>query len=198
MGLGIVAALLGYLLGAIPFGLLLTRMAGLGDIRQVGSGNIGATNVLRTGNKPLALATLLLDAGKGGLAVFVARWFGLDETMAMIAGASAFLGHVFPVWLKFKGGKGVATFIGTIAALHWPVAVAFVGTWLFVAVLFRMSSLAALVAAVLTPLYASIDSGRNLAIACALMAALILYRHRENIVRILHGTEPRIGGKKPV
>jgi acyl phosphate:glycerol-3-phosphate acyltransferase len=198
MGLSIIAAVLGYLLGAIPFGLVLTRMAGLGDIRQVGSGNIGATNVLRTGNKPLALATLLLDAGKGALAVVIARWFGLDETTAMIAGAAAFLGHVFPVWLKFKGGKGVATFIGTVAALCWPVALALVGTWLLVAALFRISSLAALVAALLTPLYAWIVVGWDLSIVCALMAVLIVFRHRENIVRLLQNKEPRIGDKKPV
>jgi acyl phosphate:glycerol-3-phosphate acyltransferase len=197
MVMSLIAALLGYVLGSVPFGLVLTRMAGLGDIRAVGSGNIGATNVLRTGNKPLALATLLLDAGKGALAVFVARWFGLDETTAMIAGAAALLGHVFPVWLKFKGGKGVATFIGTVAALSWPVALALVGTWLLMAALFRISSLAALVAAILTPLYAWIVIGWDLSLVCALMAVLILFRHRENILRLLKNREPRIGDKKP-
>jgi acyl phosphate:glycerol-3-phosphate acyltransferase len=190
------AAVLGYLLGSIPFGLVLTRLAGLGDIRSIGSGNIGATNVLRTGNKGLALATLLLDAGKGALAVFVARWLGLDETVAMIAGVAAFLGHVFPVWLKFKGGKGVATFIGTVAALCWPVALAVVGTWLLVAALFRISSLSALVAAALAPLYGWIVIGWDLAIACALMSLLIFFRHHENIRRIFTGTEPKIGAKK--
>ncbi len=194
--LTLAAAILGYLLGSIPFGLVLTRMAGLGDIRGIGSGNIGATNVLRTGNKPLALATLLLDAGKGALAVLVARWLGNGETVAMVAGGAAFLGHLFPVWLKFRGGKGVATFMGTVAALCWPVALATAGTWLLVAALFRMSSLAALVAAILTPLYAWIVIGKDLSLVCALMALLILVRHHENIGRILKGTEPKIGAKK--
>jgi glycerol-3-phosphate acyltransferase PlsY len=194
--LSTLAAVLGYLLGSIPFGLVLTRLAGLGDIRSIGSGNIGATNVLRTGNKGLALATLLLDAGKGALAVYVARWFGLGETTAMIAGAAAFLGHLFPVWLKFKGGKGVATFIGTVAALCWPVALAVVGTWLLVAALFRISSLSALVAALLAPLYGWIVIGWDMALVCAAMAALIIVRHHENIRRIFAGTEPKIGAKK--
>ncbi len=194
--LTLIAAVLGYLLGSIPFGLLLTRMAGLGDIRSIGSGNIGATNVLRTGNKPLALATLLLDAGKGALAVLFARWLGYGDTVAMVAGGAAFLGHLFPVWLKFRGGKGVATFMGTVAALCWPVALATAGTWLLVAALFRMSSLAALVAAILTPLYAWIVIGKDLSLVCALMALLILVRHHENIGRILKGTEPKIGAKK--
>ncbi len=196
MGLNILAAILGYLLGSIPFGLILTRAAGLGDIRSIGSGNIGATNVLRTGNKGLALATLLLDAGKGAIAVFAVRWFGLDETAAMIAGAAAFLGHVFPVWLKFQGGKGVATFIGTVAALCWPVALATVGTWLLMAALFRMSSLSALVAAALTPLFAWLVIGWDLAFVCGLMALLIFIRHHENIKRILKGQEPKIGAGK--
>jgi acyl phosphate:glycerol-3-phosphate acyltransferase len=196
MVLSVAAAILGYLLGSIPFGLVLTRLAGLGDIRSIGSGNIGATNVLRTGNKGLALATLLLDAGKGALAVVIARWFGLGETIAMIAGAAAFLGHLFPVWLKFKGGKGVATFMGTVAALCWPVALAVAGTWLLTAALFRMSSLSALVAAVFAPLYAWIVIGWDLALVCAAMAVLIVIRHHENIRRIFAGTEPKIGAKK--
>jgi acyl phosphate:glycerol-3-phosphate acyltransferase len=192
----LLAAVAGYLLGAIPFGLVLTRMAGLGDIRDIGSGNIGATNVLRTGNKGLALATLLLDAGKGALAVVVARALVPDETIALIAGGAAFLGHVFPVWLKFKGGKGVATFIGTLAALSWPVALAVVGTWLLMAALFRISSLSALVAAALAPVYAWIVADAKMALVCALMAFLIFIRHHENIRRIFAGTEPRIGKKK--
>lgn len=196
MGSGIIAACLGYLLGSIPFGLVLTRLAGLGDIRTIGSGNIGATNVLRTGSKGLALATLLLDVGKGALAVLVARWLDFDEMTAMIAGGAAFLGHLFPVWLKFKGGKGVATFIGTVAVLCWPVALATIGTWLLIAALFRISSLAAMVAAALTPLYAWIVIGWDLAIVCAIMSVLIFIRHQANIARILTGTEPKIGALK--
>jgi acyl phosphate:glycerol-3-phosphate acyltransferase len=196
MGFNLLAALLGCLLGSIPFGLLLTRAAGLGDIRSIGSGNIGATNVLRTGNKGLALATLLLDAGKGALAVIVARWLNFSEATAMIAGAGAFLGHVFPVWLKFKGGKGVATFIGTAAALSWPVALATLGAWLITAAIFRISSLAALVAAALTPLFAWILHGPALAGITALMSVLIFVRHHENIARLLKNQEPRIGGGK--
>jgi acyl phosphate:glycerol-3-phosphate acyltransferase len=196
-GLGLMAglALLGYVLGSIPFGLLLTRMAGLGDIRAIGSGNIGATNVLRTGNKVLAAATLLLDALKGVAAVLIARALtgGEDFTAPALAGAMAFLGHCFPVWLKFQGGKGVATFIGIIFALAWPVGIAFGLTWLLVAFCFRISSLAALVAAVVTPLYGYAAEGTAMALACALMAAIILWRHQANLQRLWAGTEPKIG-----
>ncbi len=183
----------GYFLGSIPFGLLLTRMAGLGDIRAVGSGNIGATNVLRTGNKALALATLLLDGGKGAVAVILARALGGDETIAMAAGVAAFLGHLFPIWLRFKGGKGVATFIGTLFALGWPVALTVCGTWLVTVALFRMSSLGALVAALLAPLYTWLIFGLPLAVGVAIMSALIFYRHKDNMIRIFSGSEPKIG-----
>jgi acyl phosphate:glycerol-3-phosphate acyltransferase len=188
----------GYFLGSIPFGLLLTRMAGLGDIRAVGSGNIGATNVLRTGNKALALATLLLDGGKGAAAVLIARAVSGDESLAIAAGAAAFLGHLFPIWLRFKGGKGVATFIGTLFALAWPAALAICGTWLVTVALFRMSSLGALVAALLAPLYAWLIYGMPLAGAVAVLSALIFYRHQDNITRIFSGTEPKIGAPKTI
>jgi glycerol-3-phosphate acyltransferase PlsY len=187
----------GYLLGSIPFGLLLTRMAGLGDIRNIGSGNIGATNVLRTGNKKLALATLLLDGAKGAVAVFLARWFFFDPNLAVIAGACAFLGHIFPVWLKFKGGKGVATALGTWLALAWPIGVLACLTWLIVAVIFRYSSLSALLAVALAPVYAIWLGTPALIVFGILVAVLCWIRHHENIRRLLKGEEPKIGKKKP-
>ncbi|HYM32129.1 MAG TPA: glycerol-3-phosphate 1-O-acyltransferase PlsY [Candidatus Cybelea sp.] len=197
------AALLGgYLLGSIPFGLLLTKLAGLGDIRRFGSGNIGATNVLRTGRKDLAAATLLLDGAKGAAAVLIAqRWFGPD--LALIAAVGAFLGHLFPVWLRFKGGKGVATFLGIVLALAFPIGLMACATWLAVAALFRFSSLAALAAAALTPVYMWALSGQiwsggstPLAELTAILAALVFIRHHENIRRLVTGQEPRIGAKK--
>ena len=185
------AAILGYLLGSIPFGLVLTRLAGLGDIRKVGSGNIGATNVLRTGRKGLAAATLLLDGGKGAVAVLLGREFGPD--MAALAGAGAFLGHCFPVWLRFKGGKGVATFLGVMLAIAWPVGLACCLTWLAAAALLRWSSVAALSAAALGPLYAwLLADWRQMALA-AFLALLIFIRHHANIRRLLKGDEPKIG-----
>lgn len=187
-------ASIGYLLGSIPFGLVITRALGLGDLRQIGSGNIGATNVLRTGNRPAALATLLLDSGKGAVAVLLARWLAGPEA-ALIAGAAAFLGHLFPVWLGFKGGKGVATFLGTLIALDWRLGLAACGIWLLAALVGRISSLSALVAAALTPLLALGLEGGRMAAVTAFMAALIFLRHRANIARILAGTEPRIGKK---
>ena len=191
----IAAAVLGYLLGSIPFGLLLTRMAGLGDIRDIGSGNIGATNVLRTGNKGLALATLLLDAGKGAAAVLIAR--AVSDDLAVIAGACAFLGHLFPVWLKFKGGKGVATALGTWIALAWPVGLLACATWLIVALIFRYSSLSALLAVALAPVYA-IWLGSPAQIWFGIGVAILVWiRHHENIRRLLKGEEPKIGKKKP-
>jgi glycerol-3-phosphate acyltransferase PlsY len=195
----LIAAIVGgYLLGSIPFGLLLTRMAGLGDIRSIGSGNIGATNVLRTGNKKLALATLLLDGAKGAAAVFLARWFFLDPDLPVIAGAAAFLGHVFPVWLKFKGGKGVATALGTWLALAWPVGLLACLTWLIVAFVFRFSSLSALLAVALAPVYA-IWLGTPALIWFGIGVAILCWiRHHENIRRLLKGEEPKIGKKKPV
>lgn len=192
--LGLVAVL-GYLLGSIPFGIVITRMLGLGDLRQIGSGNIGATNVLRTGNKGAALATLLLDAGKGGIAVLLARAL-VGEDAAQIAGGAAFIGHLFPVWLGFRGGKGVATFLGTLLALAWPVGLAACATWVAAAGLFRISSLSALVAAVLAPAWAAL-LGESHAIALTmLMGVFVLVRHASNIRRILDGTEPRIGKGK--
>ena len=189
----ILAALGGYLLGSVPFGLVITRALGLGDLRQIGSGNIGATNVLRTGNKGAALATLLLDSGKGAIAVLLARWLG-GESAALVAGAAAFLGHLFPVWLGFRGGKGVATFIGTALALFWPVGLIACGLWLASAALIRISSLSALVAATGAPVMALVFGLRGLALALGFMAVLIFVRHRANIQRLLAGTEPRIGG----
>ena len=184
---------MGYLLGSIPFGLVIARALGLGDLRKIGSGNIGATNVLRTGNKGAALATLLLDSGKGAIAVLIARHFGGD-TAAMLAGGAAFLGHCFPIWLGFKGGKGVATFLGTLIALHWPLGLIACGVWLLTAVVSRISSLSALLAAALSPVFAW-GLGRTDLIAVSLfMAVLIFVRHRANIQRLLAGTEPRIGG----
>jgi acyl phosphate:glycerol-3-phosphate acyltransferase len=187
-------ALLAYLLGSIPFGVLITRALGLGDLRAIGSGNIGATNVLRTGNKAAAAATLLLDAGKGAAAVLLARHFA-GETAAMVAGLAAFLGHLFPVWLGFRGGKGVATFLGVTLALAWPAGLAACATWLAVAFAFRFSSLAALVAAAATPLWLAL-LGRSDAVWLGLaLAALVFLRHHANIRRLLAGAEPRIGGR---
>lgn len=198
------AAVGGYLLGSIPFGVILTRLATGEDVRSIGSGNIGATNVLRTGRKDLALATLLLDAGKGAAAFLIAQaLFPGVPAIAAVAGGAAFLGHLFPVWLGFKGGKGVATFMGLLLAAAWPLGLMAIATWLIVAVLFRMSSFAALVAALASPLLALLPlplaglpaSGPVLALALA-SAILIWLRHHENIARILKGTEPRIGAKK--
>jgi glycerol-3-phosphate acyltransferase PlsY len=191
----IAAAVLGYLLGSIPFGLLLTRMAGLGDIRKIGSGNIGATNVLRTGNKGLALATLLLDGAKGAVAVLIARYF--DPYLAVIAGAGAFIGHIFPVWLKFKGGKGVATALGTLLALTWEVGLLCCLTWLVVAFVLRYSSLSALLAIALSPVYAFFLGTMPQVWLGIGLAILVWIRHHENIRRLLKGEEPKIGKKKP-
>lgn len=194
----ILAALVGgYLLGSIPFGLVICRLAGLGDIRDIGSGNIGATNVLRTGRKGLALATFLGDALKGTVAILVARWL-FGENAAMAAAVGAFLGHVFPVWLGFKGGKGVATYIGCLLGLFWPAALAFAGVWLAMAFTFRISSLSALMASAVIPigLWATGLASGPLALVLAALAVLVWYRHQENIRRILAGTEPKIGKKK--
>lgn len=190
------AVALGYLLGSIPFGLVFTRLAGLGDIRDIGSGNIGATNVLRTGNRWVALATLVADGGKGAAAVLLARYLAGD-TLAVLAGAGAFVGHIFPVWLRFKGGKGVATFLGLTLALSLAVGAAACATWLVTAAVTRFSSLSALVAATLAPLYFW-WFGQVFVVPFAIFfAALIFLRHRDNIRRLLAGTEPRIGaGRK--
>lgn len=182
-----------YGLGSIPFGLILTKLAGLGDIRRIGSGNIGATNVLRTGRKGLAAATLLLDGGKGALAVLLARWLAADELAPLIAGVFAFLGHLYPVWLRFKGGKGVATAIGLWLALAWPVGLGACALWLLTAYLGRRSSLAALVAIGLTPVLAFSFATLSDALAALPVSILVFWRHRENIRRLLAGTEPKIG-----
>lgn len=201
----ILAALGGYLLGSVPFGLVLTRVAGVGDIRQIGSGNIGATNVLRTGRKDLALATLLLDAGKAGAALLLARLFAemggysddMQRQLGLVAGAAAFLGHCFPVWLSFKGGKGVATFFGVLLAGIWPIGFVAGITWLAVAIIFRFSSLAALCAAAIAPLMALIAGFTWYEVAfTVLLAVLIFWRHSTNIARLMAGTEPKIGDKK--
>jgi glycerol-3-phosphate acyltransferase PlsY len=185
----------GYLLGSIPFGLLLTRMAGLGDVRQIGSGNIGATNVLRTGRKGLAAATLLLDAGKGAAAVLIAKMWGPD--MALVAAFGAVVGHLFPVWLGFKGGKGVATTLGVLLALSLPVGAACCALWLLVAGVFRYSSLAALFAVGAAPLLSWFLLGDlQMVQLTAVLAALVWLRHHENIRRLLKGEESKIGRKK--
>ena len=191
-----IAALLSYLLGSIPFGLVLCRMFGYGDIRKIGSGNIGATNVLRTGNKTLAAITLLLDSGKGAIAVLLALYF-VDFNAAMISAFAALLGHLFPVWLKFKGGKGVATTLGTLLALKWPLGLAACGIWLISALLFRYSSLSALIAVGAMPLVSHYLYGDpNLSGLCAAIAALVYIKHRENIKRLFTRQEPKIGKKK--
>jgi acyl phosphate:glycerol-3-phosphate acyltransferase len=187
----VLALAFGYLLGSIPFGLLLTRVAGGPDIRAVGSGNIGATNVLRTGRKGLAAATLLCDALKGTIAVLITAHFG--TAAALIAGLGAFLGHLFPVWLKFKGGKGVATYIGVLTGLYWPSALLFCGMWLAVAAMFRYSSLAALIASALTPLGLWLFGLPNVAAVFLLLTVLLWVMHRENIARLFNGTEGKIG-----
>ncbi|USG60139.1 glycerol-3-phosphate 1-O-acyltransferase PlsY [Sneathiella marina] len=200
------AVIVGYFIGSIPFGLVLTKLAGLGDVRKIGSGNIGATNVLRTGNKGLALATLLLDGGKGALVVLLAYTY-LTQDYAVLAGGGAFLGHLFPVWLKFKGGKGVATFIGIMFAISWPAGLAVGITWLLVAFTLRYSSLSALISAALAPAYlyglmvlspignSYFGDVQRIEFA-GVMAVLIFVRHYQNIGRLLKGTEPRIGKKK--
>lgn len=189
------ALILGYLLGSIPFGLIFTRLSGAGDIRQVGSGGTGATNVLRTGKYGAAAATLLFDAAKGVAAVLIAGHLW-GETAAAIAAVGAVLGHLFPAWLGFKGGKGVATSLGILLALYWPVALASLATWLVVAVATRISSLSALAAAVAAPIYMFLWGQEAFAIATLIIALLVLIAHRDNIKRLLAGTEPRIGKSK--
>ena len=191
----LMAATGGYLLGSIPFGLVLTRLAGLGDIREIGSKNIGATNVLRTGRKDLAAATLILDAGKAGMAALLFT-FLFGTTAGLVAGGAAFLGHCFPVWLGFKGGKGVATFYGTLFAVAWPVGILAALTWIGMAMMLRISSLSALVAAAAAPLIAYAFGRPGVAVLCLFLAALIYWRHRANISRLLAGEEPMIGAKK--
>ncbi len=195
----IAAIAAGYLIGSIPFGLVLTRMAGLGDIRRIGSGNIGATNVLRTGNKLLAAATLLLDGGKGALVVLVvSRNWGVVGFMdaGLFAGLATVLGHNFPVWLKFRGGKGVATTMGVLLGSLFPVGVVACGAWLLTAVVFRYSSLAALVALTAAPVYAAWIGAYPVALAAGVLALLSIFTHRANIERLIRGQEPKIDGGK--
>ena len=195
--LHIIYALIGgYCLGSIPFGFLIARATGQGDIRQIGSGNIGATNVLRTGRKDLAFITLLLDGAKAGLAAFIFnKYFGMP--VGLFAGAAALVGHCYPVWLKFKGGKGVATFFGILFATNWPVALCAAGVWLASAFLTRMSSLSALLAALLTPFIAFAFGHKEIALMATVLAIIIFIRHGENITRILAGKESKIGQKSP-
>ena len=187
-------AIAGYLLGAIPFGIVTARALGLGDLRQIGSGNIGATNVLRTGSKLGAALTLISDACKAGAAVLLARALAAEDA-AQIAGFAAFFGHCYPIWLKFKGGKGVATFFGLLFALAWPIGLAAGATWLAIAAMFRYSSLAALLAAALTPLWIVFLDFSNLFLLSLCLACVIYWRHRENIIRLIRGQEGKIGQK---
>ncbi len=188
-----IAFLAAYALGSVPFGLLLTRGAGLGDIRDIGSGNIGATNVLRTGNKKLAAATLLLDMLKGTVAVLIASLFG--PFCAIAAGVGAFIGHLYPLWLQFKGGKGVATYLGVLLGLAWQGALVFAGVWLAVAVVFRYSSLAALLAAAIVPGALYLMGFPELSAVFSLLSIIVIFKHRQNITRLIAGTETRIGAK---
>ena len=191
-----VAILFGYICGSIPFGLILAKAAGLGDVRKVGSGNIGATNVLRLGNRKIAAATLLLDALKGMIPVLLITHFG-DKQVGLLAGLGAMAGHIFPVWLGFKGGKGVATNVGVLFGLYWPLGLIFIAVWLVLAYLFRISSLAALVASLLTPFWAFVLNRMEFFWPTALIGAAVWVMHRENIMRLVKNKEPRIElGKK--
>lgn len=190
----LVVAVLAYLLGSVPFGVVITRAMGLGDLRKIGSGNIGATNVLRTGNKPAAAATLILDAAKGGIAVLIARAM-VGEDAAQVAALASFLGHLFPVWLGFKGGKGVATFLGILLALAWPIGLMACATWLVAAAVSRISSLSALAAAGLAPGYLAFGGYSDMVLLALLLAILVWVRHAANIRRMRDGTEPKIGKK---
>ncbi len=187
------AIALGYLLGAIPFGLVLTKITGLGDVRNIGSGNIGATNVLRTGHKGLAALTLVLDGAKGGAAVLIALHYAPE--VAAMAGFTAFMGHCFPIWLRFKGGKGVATFFGALLVLSWQAGLIGILTWGVVAVVFRMSSLASILSAIAAPFYILTFGTRLSAMWAFAMTAVILVRHRENLKRLIKNQEPKIGQK---
>jgi glycerol-3-phosphate acyltransferase PlsY len=193
-GLLALVAAAAYLLGSVPFGIVIAKVFGLGNLREIGSGNIGATNVLRTGNKLAAVLTLAFDAGKGATAVLIARAV-VGEDAAQVAAFAAFLGHCFPIYLKFKGGKGVATFLGTLLALAFPVGLSACLTWLATAMIFRISSLAALVAALLSPLLAWVLGYGDLIILAGALALLVWIRHYANIARLIDGSEPRIGKK---
>jgi glycerol-3-phosphate acyltransferase PlsY len=190
-----VCVALGYLLGSIPFGLIITRLAGLGDLRKIGSGNIGATNVLRTGKKWAAALTVLLDGGKGAAAVLIAHtYYGIEG--GVIAGIAAILGHIFPVWIRFKGGKGVATFIGVLLAAYWPTGLLVIATWLIVAYFSKISSLSALVAAALAPADTIAFGRLSEALLALLLAVIIFITHHDNLHRLWRGEEPRIGSRK--
>ena len=198
IGLPLLCFLLGYALGAIPFGLVLTRAAGLGDVRNIGSGNIGATNVLRTGRKGLAAATLILDAAKGAAAVLLAAWIWPDQPQFPgIAAIGAFLGHLFPVWLRFRGGKGLATAGGIIAVLHWPSVLVGAAVWLAALALTRISSVGGMAASIAVPVAAAVFGRFDLAILFLGFALLILWKHRANIGRLVAGTEPKVGRAAP-
>ena len=190
----LLALVVGYLLGSVPFGLVLTKLAGHGDLRDIGSGNIGATNVLRTGNKPLAALTLILDLLKGTAAVLVGARFGQDA--AILGGLGAFLGHLFPVWLGFRGGKGVATYIGVLLGLYWPAAIVFCAIWLLVALITRYSSLSALVASAAVPCLLILVGETRITVLFLIFTLLLYWRHADNIGRLLRGQEGRIGAKK--
>lgn len=191
----IVSLVFGYLCGTIPFGLILTKSAGLGDIRSIGSGNIGATNVLRTGNKKVAALTLLLDALKGTIPALLMGWL-YGPQAAVLAGLAAFFGHLFPMWLGFKGGKGVATTIGVLFGLFWPLGLIFIAVWIVMAFVFRISSLSALTASFASPFAAYAVGRGDLILPATIMAAAVFVTHRTNIARILKGEEPRIGKSK--
>nr|WP_310101301.1 glycerol-3-phosphate 1-O-acyltransferase PlsY [Sphingomonas sp. BE138] len=192
----VAALLIGYLLGSIPFGVVLTRMTGAGDLRTIGSGNIGATNVLRTGRKGLAAATLLLDLAKGLVAVLLVAWIWPDE--APLAAAGALIGHCYPVWLRFRGGKGVATLMGIALGLGWQVGLVFAVIWLGLLAIARISSLAGMAAAISTPVTAAVLGRFDIVPLLMALAAIVLWKHRANIARLVDGTEPRVGGAKPV
>ncbi|GGG68224.1 glycerol-3-phosphate acyltransferase [Salipiger pallidus] len=187
-------AILGYLLGSIPFGMVLTKLMNLGDLRSIGSGNIGATNVLRTGNKAAAAGTLILDGGKGAVAVLLARWLAAEDA-AQLAGFMAFLGHCYPVWLRFRGGKGVATFLGLVLALSWPVGLMSCATWLAAVAMSRISSVGALVAALLSTGWMVLMREYDLTALTLVLAVLIFWRHRSNLARLKQGTEPKVSKK---
>ena len=188
-------AALGYLIGSIPFGVVVARLMGLGNLRDIGSGNIGATNVLRTGSKPAAAATLILDGAKGAVALLLARQLA-GEDAAQIAALAAMIGHCYPVWLKFKGGKGVATFLGILLALAWPAGIAACLTWLLAAAITRMSSMGGLVAAAASSILVVLTGYGNAYLLCVVLTIIIVWRHRANIARIKAGTEPKIGQKE--
>ncbi len=192
----VIWALFGYLLGSVPFGIVITRLFGLGDLRKIGSGNIGATNVLRTGNKPAALATLILDSSKGAIAVLIAQAVTGDTSAMQIAGFSAFVGHCYPIWLKFKGGKGVATYLGVVLAISLPVGLLCCATWAVAFAVTRISSVGALTAALSTTIWMVFMGRGDLFLMGVLLTALIFWRHRDNLARLKDGTEPKVGQKK--